>query len=263
MEKNHITRPPTFFAVSAAKRLLDVMLPPTCPGCKTIVSPPGGLCPECWEKITFISAPTCSVCGHPFEFSGNSEIEREGLICGPCARTTPPFSRARAAFMYDDFSRKMVLAFKHADQTHLAKFFAAQLERVGGELINECDLIIPIPISRTKLFSRRYNQSAEIARILARNSAKDFHPGVLKRIGARGNKKSTQANLSRRARFENVRGVFVVPSAMARRLKGKSILLVDDVLTTGATVTEATRTLLRAGAKNVDVLTLALVGGPK
>jgi len=263
MEKSDITSLRTFFAQSVAKKLLDVMLPPTCPGCKTIVSPPGGLCPECWEKITFISAPTCSTCGHPFEFSGMGEDNLKGVICGSCARTPPPFGRARAAFIYNDASRKMVLAFKHADQTHLAGLFAAMLHRVGAELINDCDLIIPIPISTMKLFSRRYNQSAEIARVLARNSAKAFAPSALKRISTPRGKKSSQANLSRRARFENVRGVFIVSPRMAQRLKGKSVLLVDDVLTTGATITEAARIIVRAGAKNVDVLTLALVPGPK
>lgn len=265
MEKNKI--------ISGARRLLDVMLPPTCPGCRAIVGPPGGLCPECWEKITFISDPGisgpgvsgsgCSVCGHPFEFSGPPTSAEGAVICGACARETPPFGRARAAFVYDDASRKMVLAFKHADQTEWAGLFATMLMRAGQELIDDCDLIIPIPLSRKKLFSRRYNQSGEMARKLSINSGKAFAPGLLERIPVRGAKKASQASLSRRARFENVRGVFKVPVKNASKLQGKSVLLVDDVLTTGATVRAASRALISAGAKNVDVLTLALVFGPK
>ena len=264
MEKNKI--------ISGARRLLDVMLPPTCPGCRAIVGPPGGLCPECWEKMTFISDPDvsgsgCAVCGHPFEFSGpptSAEGPEKGtVICGACARKTPPFGRARAAFIYDDASRKMVLAFKHADQTEWAGLFATMLERAGQELIDDCDLIIPVPLSRKKLFSRRYNQSGEMARKLSINSGKAFAPGLLERIPVRGAKKASQASLSRRARFENVRGVFKVPVKNASKLQGKSVLLVDDVLTTGATVRAASRALISAGAKNVDVLTLALVFGPK
>lgn len=266
MEKTKTNATQTILNAIGVTKLLDIMLPPTCPGCRTIVSPPGGLCPECWEKITFISAPTCSVCGHPFEFLRENEAgehDINGIICGACARTDPPFGRARAAFIYDDFSRKMVLAFKHSDHTHLAGFFASQLERVGRQLIDDCDVIIPVPISTMKLFSRRYNQSAEIARILASSCGKKYAPGLLRRSAPTQGKKSTQANLSRRARFENVRGVFNVPSASVAKIVGTSVLLVDDVMTTGATITEATRTLLRAGAKNVDVLTLALVSGPK
>ena len=157
----------------------------------------------------------------------------------------------------------MVLAFKHADQTEWAGFFASMLERAGQELIPDCDLIIPVPLSRKKLFSRRYNQSAEIARQLAKRSGKHFAPGLLGRIPTRGTKKASQASLGLRARFENVRGVFRVPAKYAPRLQARSILLVDDVLTTGATVRSAARTLMAAGAKNVDVLTLALVSAPK
>ena len=263
-------------AISGARQLLDVMLPPTCPGCRAIVGPPGGLCPECWEKVTFISDPDisgsgCSICGHPFEFSGEfsgpSTTDdgpiKDMAICGPCAGETPPFGRARAAFVYDDASRKMVLAFKHADQTEWAGFFATMLMRAGQELIDDCDLIIPVPLSRKKLFSRRYNQSAEIARKLSKRSGKPFAYDLLSRIPVRGAKKASQGNLNRRARFENVRGVFKVPVKNASQLQGRSVLLVDDVLTTGATVRAASRALIKAGVKNVDVLTLALVSGPK
>ena len=272
MEKSKNTDGSAIFGISSMKQLLDVMLPPTCPCCRAIVSPPGGVCPECWEKITFISAPDtsssgCSVCGHPFEYSaelpGNETGNKNSVICGSCARDEPPFGRARAAFIYDDISRKMVLAFKHSDQTQWAGLFATMLERAGRELINDCDLIIPVPLSRAKLFSRRYNQSAEMARQLAKRSGKPFAPGILSRIPARGAKKPTQARLSRRARFENVRGVFKVLPKSAPNIEERSVLLVDDVLTTGATVRSATRALLAGGAKNVDVLTLAMVPGPK
>lgn len=263
MEKNKSISPLPGFGINRAKQLLDIMLPPTCPGCRAIVGSPGGLCPDCWEKVTFISGPGCSVCGRPFEYSPSQKGDGAGVICGSCAREAPPFSRARAAFLYDDASRKMVLSFKHADKVEWAGLFSTMLERVGGDLIADCNLIVPVPLTRAKLFSRRYNQSGEIARTLSKRAGKTFAPGLLTRVGLSKGKKPTQGGLSRRGRYENVRGVFKVPNTASSKLAQCSVLLIDDVFTTGATVTSATRALLAAGAKNVDVLTLAMVPGPK
>lgn len=237
-----------------ATRALEWLLPPTCPGCRAQVSAPGGLCPDCWERITFLGNPQCSTCGFPFTFQVGP-LGGEETLCGDCAREHPPWKRARAAFSYDDASRDLVLAFKHADRTDWAPLFAAWLERAGAELIGDADVIVPVPLHWMRLYSRRYNQAAEIARALSNRAAVPFAPQLL----VRPKRSKSQGRLGRRARFLNVQGAFRVPSCQMAALEGKCVLLIDDVLTTGATVGTAAKALLSAGARQVDVLTLARV----
>lgn len=230
----------------AASALLDLLLPPRCLSCGTTVSAAGTLCARCWRDITFLGAPCCACCGLPFDF----ELAATTL-CGQCARMRPPFDRARAAMRYDAASRKLILAFKHGDRLHLAPAFGVWLRRAGSELVSEADIAVPVPLHWTRLFARRYNQSAVLAHAL--RDAGGPPVGVDWLVRCRRTPSQGKRNAAGRER--NVRAAFVVKPG--RDVRGKRILLIDDVFTTGATVGECARVLRRAGAQRVDVLTLA------
>jgi ComF family protein len=198
----------------------------------------------------------CTHCGYPLEL-GVGFDEAAGL-CGACVRQPPVFERARAVFAYDAASRGLILGFKHADKTHGAPAYAQWMARAGSGLLDEAELIVPGPLHRWRLFARRYNQAALLASGLARVGGKIFMPDLLVRTRAT----PSQGRLSRRARLLNVRGAFAVNVRRRHMLKGRRVLLVDDVYTTGATVDAATRALMAGGAAAVDVLTLARVVRP-
>lgn len=229
--------------------LLDLILPPLCLGCRAMVDVPGALCPACFAGISFIAPPVCTTCGSPF-----SQAQGSGLVCGPCAAAVLPYRRARAALLYNAGSRGLVLGFKHADRIEAAPAFVRWMSRAGADLIETAEVVVPVPLHRRRLFLRRYNQAALLARGLSRlHAGLVFAPSALIRV----RKTASQGLFNRMGRSRNVRGAFAVtqPEVFA----GKAVLLVDDVLTTGATVAECARVLRSAGALSVDVLTLALV----
>jgi ComF family protein len=233
---------------------LDALLPPRCLKCGAMVGEPGTLCPGCWSKVAFIAPPVCAACGYPFEFAAG-----EDALCGACMRERPAFARARAAIVYDDASRPLILAFKHGDRTDAAPAFARWLARAGGELIDAADLIVPVPLHWMRLFRRRYNQAALLGGALAKLTHRPMRPDVLRRRRAT----PSQGRLGREARLRNVRGAFALARTGRARLEGRRVLLVDDVLTTGATVSACAEALLGGGASAVDVLTLARVVRPQ
>ena len=237
----------------AGRLALDVLLPLQCLGCGAVVGSEGGLCPDCWPKVRFIQAPQCAACGLPFDYDLG-----DGALCGACSREAPSFARARAAFVYDDASRDLVLAFKHADRTDAAPVFARWMARAGGDLLAEADMIAPVPLHWTRLFRRRYNQAALLALALGRHSGTRVEPGLL----YRRRRTPSQGGLGAQRRQENVRGAIAVCPGKRDRIAGRRIIIVDDVFTTGATAAACTRALLRAGAGAVDVLTLARVLRP-
>ncbi len=183
----------------------------------------------------------------------------DGAICGPCAQSPPRFDRARAPLGYDDISRAMVLGFKHGDQTHATPAFAGWMVRAGASLLNRESLLVPVPLHRARLFRRRYNQAALLALALGRLTGLAVVPDLL----IRRRRTPSQGMLSREERLRNVRRAFAVRNGCAERLAGRHVVLVDDVLTTGATAGECAATLKDAGAKAVDVLTLARVNLPQ
>jgi ComF family protein len=209
----------------------------------------GGFCAGCWSALTFLGGPSCACCGTPFPVDPGP-----GSLCATCLTKPPAFSRARAILAYDEESRGAILALKHADRLELVPGLARWLGRVGGPLLDAADLIVPVPLHRSRLWLRRYNQSAELARWLARDWQRPFDPLALIR---RRRTLSQGAMPSARARRKNVLSAFKVPDP--GRVKGRRILLVDDVLTTGATVEACSRALKRAGAADITVLTLARV----
>jgi ComF family protein len=229
--------------------LLDILFPPLCIGCGEPLGAGRGFCPACWSGITFLDGPACDCCGLPFAFDPGP-----GTRCGACLSQPPAFDRARAIFAYDEKSKGPILALKHADRLDLVPGFAQWLARSGQAFLRDADLLVPVPLHRLRLWQRRYNQAAELARQLAALSGKVVETNVLARSRPT---QSQGAMVSVRARRRNVLGAFRVLATA--QVKGRNILLVDDVLTTGATVEACARALKRAGAARVQVLALARV----
>ena len=240
-----------------ASRALDAVLPPLCLACSRPVDAHGAVCGDCWAGIAFIAAPHCAVCGMPFEFDQGSDAR-----CGSCLQAPPHYDRARAVMRYGDVSRRLVVGFKHGDRTHGAPAFGRWLARAGAELVGDADIVAPVPLHWRRLARRRFNQSALLAGALVaalpRGAAPRFVPDLL----IRQRPTPTQGGLSASARRRNVRGAFAIRHGVAELVAGSRILLVDDVLTTGATVGECARVLMAGGAAAVDILTLARVDRP-
>ena len=232
----------------AARGLLDLILPPrSLDGGHPVQG--GGLSVEAWSRIVFIEAPVCDGCGAPFEHGLGDAVR-----CPACLARPRMFSRARAACLYDEASRDLILPLKHADRTELSGLLSTWISRAAQELLAEADAVTPVPLHPWRLFRRRYNQAAELARPLARRAGIAYLPSALKRLRTGG-----QAGRSAAGRRRAVSGAFVVPASTKRRVEGKRILLIDDVMTTGATAEACARALLRAGAKAVDVAVIARV----
>jgi ComF family protein len=236
--------------LSGLKAAGCLVMPQRCIGCGETIDGDGAFCAACWGNIRFLGSPLCDGCGFPFDFDVGSDA-----LCGACIADRPAYGRARAVFAYNEHSRGPVLAFKHADRTDIAPAFARLMMTAGGELLTDATLIVPVPLHRLRLVSRRYNQAALLAHALGRRSNIAVAPDLL----VRTRRTSSQGGLGPAARRRNVQGAFAIRSGMAEQVAGARILLVDDVLTTGATVEACTRVLMRAGASQVDVLTLARV----
>jgi ComF family protein len=215
---------------------------------------PGPLEPEAWSKLRFLSDPLCRICGAPFDIAVDAE-----QICGACHADPPAFNRARAALEYGDISRDLVLALKYQGRRDSLDLLASWMAASGADLLSEADLIVPVPLHYFRLVRRGFNQSAWLAAALSRRSGIPLGVDVLKRT------RSTpiQGGLSADGRRRNVQGAFKVRRSRTAQVKDQRILLVDDVLTTGATAEACSLTLKRAKAACVEVLTLARVAGPR
>lgn len=207
-----------------------------------------GLSGPLWSQIQFLEGPACDGCGAPFAYDLG-----DGERCAPCRTRPRAFDRARAACLYDEHARELILPFKHADRPELGALFALWIARAAGPLVETADLVAPVPLHPFRLLRRRYNQAAEIARPLARRHGLAFAPGLLVRTRAT----ASQGSKSGGARRRNVAGAFAVPRPA--RVVGRRVLLIDDVLTTGATLEACARALKSAGAIAVDVATVARV----
>lgn len=240
--------------LGVAGSLLDAVIPPRCLKCGEVVANTGALCAQCFEKISFITAPLCQSCGIPF-----SDIYLENpdsLICGTCVENPPVFERARAVIVYNDDSRSLITRFKYADRTDLAPAFARWMTRVGGDLLADADVILPVPLHRWRLLTRTYNQSAYLARRIAQLSGVPAEYGALRRVKAT----PSQGGLSASARKRNVASAFAIIKPEA--VSGKRIVLVDDVLTTGATLNACAKVLRHSGATAVDAIVIGRVPAP-
>jgi ComF family protein len=232
--------------------VLDTLLPPRCLGCGRTTEAVGALCAACWAGISFLGPPCCACCGLPFAHDLGT-----GVLCAGCAAQKPAFDRARAVLRYDDASRRLILSLKHGDKLQGVPAFGGWLARAGADLIAEADIVAPVPLHWTRLFARRYNQSAVLAHGLAKAARRSGAPifTVIPDLLIRRRRTPSQGRLSRTGRASNVGGAFALHRG--RSVRGKRVLLIDDVLTSGATAEECARVLRRAGAAGVDVLTLA------
>lgn len=230
------------------KAAIDLLLPPRCLATGEIVDAPGMVSPSVWPQLQFIEAPFCATCGLPFSF----EIANDAL-CAACIEREPVFDQSRSAVLYNEASRKMILAFKYGDQLHAIKTFAPWMTRAGKDLIEAADIITPVPLHPKRLRARRFNQSALLAQEIAKTSGKTYQPDALLRTRYT----TPQQGLSRKERDKNVHGAFAARHKEV--LSGKTVLLVDDVYTSGATLNECARVLKAAGANIVTVLTIARV----
>ncbi|MEQ1952126.1 ComF family protein [Mesorhizobium sp. CN2-181] len=238
------------FAAAALKTPARVLFPPVCAGCGRQVSQPGSLCGVCWPKLRLLDRPWCPVMGTPFTHDMGENFLSAEAIANP-----PPFARARAAVAYTGVARQMVQRLKYNDRTDLAPWMAEWMVRAGFELFPDADLIVPVPLHRWRFFRRRFNQSAELARTVSRMTGVPFDPLAVLRVKVT----QQQVGLGHKEREDNVRAAFAVPAAARARLRDRRVLLIDDVYTTGATVSAVTRALRKGGASAVDVLTFARV----
>lgn len=239
---------------SFPEKALNQLLPPRCIVSGQAVDRQGMLAPEVWASFDFITAPYCDSCGVPFEF----DTATGGDHCAPCLQNPPHFTKARSALKYNDASRSIVLAFKHADQTHAVLAFMPWLKNAGAEFLvgeNKADIIIPVPLHPWRLMARRYNQAAILAQRLGREVGMPVLVDGLKRI----RHTPSQGHLKAGERAKNVSKAFTVPEQYKSRIAGKSIVLIDDVFTTGSTVGECAKMLKKYGAAKVYVLCIARV----
>ncbi|WOC16606.1 hypothetical protein MP213Fo_20900 [Pseudochrobactrum sp. MP213Fo] len=232
------------------KLIAGRIFPPLCWGCDAPVSDNGTLCGHCWQEVGFLEMPLCPVMGTPFSHDLGA-----GFLCGEAIADPPVFKRLRSVARHEGAIRHASVALKYYDRLDLAPWMARWMQRSGHALLDDCDVIIPVPLHRKRLWRRRYNQAAELARNLARLSGKAYEPAVL----IRHKDTRQQAELSRSERQRNVAGAFHVPDKALVKVQGRRVLLIDDVYTTGATVKAACRVLLKAGATDVDVLTFSRV----
>jgi ComF family protein len=232
---------------ASARSLLDLIYPPQAlDGGPRPLS--HGLSATAWSRVQFIAEPLCDGCGVPFEFS-------LGERCAACLARPRAFARARSAVIYDEASRDLILQFKHADRLDLAPLLTGWLGRAASDLLAETDAVAPVPLHPLRLLKRRYNQAAELARPLARSHGLTYLPDALIRKRAT----ESQGGKSGSGRRRNVAGAFTVVKGRRKQVEGRRILLVDDVLTTGATAEACAKALLQAGAAHVDLATLARV----
>jgi ComF family protein len=232
----------------ALRALADVVLPRRAFDDHSPVQSPG-LSLRAWTRIRFIDGPVCDGCGVPFEHDLGDKVR-----CPACLARPRAISRARAACLYDETSRDLILQLKHADAADLAGVLSAWISRSAAGLIEDADAIAPVPLHRWRLLRRRYNQAAELARPLARRWSTPFLADVLVRRRA-----DSQAGKSALGRRRAVAGAFEVPPRRRKAIEGRRILLIDDVMTTGATLDACARALLKAGARAVDAAVIARV----
>jgi ComF family protein len=232
-----------------ARLALDIALPTLCVACREPVDG-DGVCATCWAKLSFIAPPFCPRLGIPFVYDPGPGMLSMEAIADP-----PAYTRVRAAVRYDDVARTLVHALKYQDRTDLAPAMGRWMARAGRELLAEADVLIPVPLHWKRGWSRRYNQSGALARVIERQTGVKLSSEALRRVRPT----QQQIGLSRKERASNVQGAFKVAADRQSLIHGRRVVLIDDVLTSGATVDACARALLRAKAASVDVLVFARV----
>ncbi len=234
------------------RAVLDMALPPLCAACREPVEG-SGLCPVCWSKLSFITRPYCERLGIPFQYDPGPGVLSMAAIADP-----PAYNRARAAVRFEEISRALVHALKYGDRLDLVPMMGRWISHAGREVLAEADALVPVPLHWRRQWARRFNQSAMLAAAVSAESGVPVAAGALKRVKAT----AQQVGLSRAERAENIQGAFRVPESGKAAVAGRRLVLIDDVLTSGATVDGCARALNRAGAAHVDVLVFARVADP-
>lgn len=234
--------------------MLQAVFPPECLNCSARVEVAFAICGECWSETPFILGAACDLCGTGLP--GQTATEGEALICGECQRVPRAWDHARAVFAYDGVGRKLVLSLKHGDRSDIARAAGPWMARAAVDLLEDDPILVPVPLHWTRLARRRFNQAALLAWSLARHSGSDVAPQALLRLRPT----PSQEGRSRDARYANVNEAIIPHPRKSDMLDGRNVLLIDDVMTSGATMAIATEACRQAGAANVSVLALARVG---
>ena len=235
--------------MGAIQRALAVIYPHQCLLCDAQVGAQGALCPACWSETPFLSGHNCDTCAAPLPGESDGVADQ----CDACLADAPPWEKGRAAFRYAGTGRRIVLKLKHGDRTDLARPAALWMAQAGTDVLSGAPLLIPVPIHWSRRIKRRYNQSAEIVGALAGQTRCPTLSDALRRVRST----RAQADMDRATRSENQIGSMEVTPGRRNEVSGRDILLVDDVVTTGATLVEACRVLHAAGARRISFLVLA------
>ncbi|WP_316862829.1 ComF family protein [uncultured Cohaesibacter sp.] len=238
---------------SLARGLLDLVIPPRCAGCGKVVERANHLCGDCWHKMDWIVPPYCPISGLPFSHDLGT------MIVDPSVLAVPPFyDRARSVALFGETARRMVHQLKYHDRVELATVMGRWMARAGADCLADPEaLVVPVPLHRRRLWRRGFNQSALLAKVIAEEAKRSYLPDLLQRT------RSTlqQVGLNDEERRQNVEGAFRLSQPHKLTVAGRTVVLVDDVWTTGATLESCCRVLRRAGAKEIDIITFSRVAG--
>ena len=237
-------------AVRSVRTLADFVVPPACLVCRGPLADYDAVCCDCWREIDFIAPPLCDRLGLPMPFDTG-----DTMISAAAAADPPVYDRARAVARFDATLRRLVHDLKFHDRHEAVGMLGRLMAHAGAELLDDAEVVVPVPLDRWRLLSRRFNQAGLLARELSRLTRREYVPDARVRV----RRTRPQVELTREQRVTNVAGAFRVPAGRSGKIDGRAVLLIDDVITTGATADACARVLKRAGAKRVDVLALGLV----
>ena len=232
------------------KKFLKIFFPNHCLSCEKIINEEQDFCSNCWTKLQLITDPKCPICSYPFDV----EIKGMQPLCGKCLQKKPPYDKAITIFRYNPIIKKIISDFKYRDQTFLAKKLTRILLKIAKDEIGDADLVIAVPLHPIRLRKRKFNQAALLGKFLSKNIPQSkFYPDFLLKV----KQTKSQAELGMKEREKNLKRVFLVNKKYRDLVTNKNVLLVDDVITTGATLESCAKELRRRGAKKITVLTIA------